>query len=69
MGELLVDPDRCVGAGHCVRFAPELFDQDPDVGVVVWRGGGADRLDGDALREVAALCPSGALRWVGELPS
>ncbi|MFV2085517.1 ferredoxin [Micromonospora sp. LOL_021] len=65
MADLVVDPDRCVGAGHCVRLAPELFDQDPVTGVVVGRGGAADPLDGDALREAVALCPSGALRWGG----
>ena len=64
MAEIVVDPGRCVGAGHCVRLAPDLFDLDEAVGVVMWRGGVPDPLDGDALREVVALCPSGALRWV-----
>ncbi|WP_123601348.1 ferredoxin [Micromonospora sp. Llam0] len=69
MDELVVDPGRCVGAGHCAWLAPDLFDQDAAAGVVVWRGGVADLLDSDVLREVVALCPSGALRWARHPPS
>ncbi|MDG4762636.1 ferredoxin [Solwaraspora sp. WMMD406] len=66
MKDLLVDAQRCVGAGHCARLAPGLFDQDSQTGVVVWRGGEVDRSSDDELREVVALCPSGALRWSTE---
>ncbi|MFV0526414.1 MAG: ferredoxin [Acidimicrobiales bacterium] len=59
--------DVCIGSGECVRWAPELFDQDEDLGqVVVLRttipdsGPQAERL-GAALRNAVYACPSGAL--------
>ncbi|MFB6394144.1 (4Fe-4S)-binding protein [Polymorphospora lycopeni] len=62
MSGLVVDPDRCVGAGHCARLMPQVFDQEPETGVVVWLGGQVSGASDDVVREVVALCPSGALR-------
>lgn len=55
--------DVCVGAGQCVLSAPGLFDQGEDDGLVILleQPAGADA---DAVREVAILCPSGAVRLV-----
>ncbi|WJK36342.1 (4Fe-4S)-binding protein [Solwaraspora sp. WMMA2065] len=69
MTGIVVDQRLCVGAGHCARLVPDLFDQDPRTGVVVWLGGGGDVPGRDGLREVVALCPSGALRWEAAAPS
>ena len=30
-----VDTHRCVGAGHCVRIVPEVFDQRESDGIVL----------------------------------
>jgi ferredoxin len=30
-----VDSHRCVGAGHCVRIVPEVFDQRESDGIVL----------------------------------
>ena len=57
---IIIDRERCVGAGQCVLSTPELFDQSAEDGRVLVR---------DALREIGAeaartavyLCPSGAL--------
>jgi ferredoxin len=56
----------CIGAGQCVRWAPEVFDQDPGRGVVVVLT--ALVPDGPAaatLRKAVAgavrACPAGAL--------
>ncbi|GAA2033668.1 hypothetical protein GCM10009839_37620 [Catenulispora yoronensis] len=55
------DRAKCCGAGMCTLNAPEVFDQDPDEGLVVL-------LDPDplpeqhrAVRDAVRLCPSGAL--------
>ncbi|MFG2628151.1 ferredoxin [Streptomyces sp. NPDC048473] len=60
-----VDRERCIGAGHCVRSVPGLFDQDEDDGRVILLSAepGADVLD--AVREVVELCPSRALTLHG----
>ncbi|MGW6555166.1 ferredoxin, partial [Streptomyces sp. NPDC055051] len=32
---LSVDRERCIGAGMCAMTAPDVFDQDPDDGLVL----------------------------------
>ncbi|MFC7896652.1 ferredoxin [Streptomyces sp. NPDC057381] len=58
---IVADPDRCVGAGQCVRIAPELFDQGEHDGIVVVLDAepGADLLS--AADEAVDLCPAQAL--------
>lgn len=54
--------ELCVGAGMCVRTAPDVFDQDDELGYVVLlnaRPTGAAALE--AARRAVDLCPSGAL--------
>ncbi|MCE0538006.1 ferredoxin [Kineosporia rhizophila] len=60
--KVLVDEDRCVGAGQCVRWAPEQFDQDEETGLV---RPVADLIDGDLKGVGGAVkaCPSGAIRF------
>jgi len=51
-----LDRERCVGAGQCVRAAPEVFDQDEEGFGVVLR----PRVSGAARHEAAEarlLCP------------
>ncbi|WP_067695018.1 ferredoxin [Nocardia jejuensis] len=59
--KLIVDRDRCIGAGMCALSAPGVFDQDDADGRVVplsitpapeWE---------QAVREAVQLCPSGAI--------
>ena len=54
------DTTRCVGAGQCVLIAPDLFDQDDD-GLVTVIGSAPDRPVGEAARQAARICPSGAI--------
>ncbi|MFH8728989.1 ferredoxin [Streptomyces termitum] len=58
---LTADRERCIGAGMCAMTAPDVFDQDPDEGLVLPLYGEppADRLA--AVRLAVGLCPSGAL--------
>jgi ferredoxin len=50
-----VDRDRCLGAGQCSFLAPETFDIDDDMKVVVLEGGGDTA---DAIRAAAEACPN-----------
>jgi len=57
--------DVCVGAGQCVLTAPTLFDQGEDDGLVILVEQPGDA-DAGAVREVAILCPSGAVRLIDD---
>jgi ferredoxin len=57
---IVVDRDRCVGAGMCALTAPDVFDQD-DEGVVVVRTPAPAGDAADAAAEAVGLCPSGAV--------
>ena len=49
-----VDRDRCLGAGQCTFLAPEIFDIDDDMKVVVLDGDESD----DVIRAAAEACPN-----------
>lgn len=61
-----VDHDLCVGAGQCVRAAPEVFEQrDPDGKSVVLQPAPDPQYQA-AVREAAArMCPARAISVVG----
>jgi ferredoxin len=59
---IVVDRERCVGAGLCVLTSPDTFDQSEEDGRVVFLD--ADPTDAEQerrVRQVARLCPSGAI--------
>lgn len=57
-----IDPERCVGAGHCVRAAPEVFDQREDDGIVVLLKTEAPEHLLQNLQKAERLCPAQAIR-------
>ena len=57
-----VDVERCVGAGHCVRAAADVFDQRDDDGIVVLLTGEAPDHQAAALQKAERLCPAQAIR-------
>jgi len=59
--KVIVDQDKCCGAGQCVLLAPEVFDQREDDGIVILldETPGAGRHA--AVREAAAVCPGAAI--------
>ncbi|MFI7633420.1 ferredoxin [Nonomuraea sp. NPDC049400] len=59
--KVIVDEDKCCGAGQCVLLAPEVFDQRDDDGIVILLEPepAADRHA--AVREAAAVCPAAAI--------
>ncbi|MEU9859383.1 ferredoxin [Streptomyces sp. NPDC047971] len=58
---LSVDRERCIGAGMCAMTAPDVFDQDPDDGLVILLDAGPPTADRAAARMAAGVCPSGAI--------
>lgn len=64
--KVMVDQDKCCGAGQCALIAPEVFDQRDDDGVVLLLEAepGADQHV--EVREAAAVCPVGAIEVIEE---
>lgn len=60
MARITVDRTRCVGAGTCVRTAPDVFDQGDD-GLVRLVGGASSDADLREATEAAGLCPAAAI--------
>ncbi|QGV77548.1 ferredoxin [Streptomyces ficellus] len=58
---LSVDRERCIGAGMCAMTAPEVFDQDPDEGLVLLLHTDPPAPHDTAARMAAGVCPAGAI--------
>jgi ferredoxin len=58
---IIIDVDKCCGAGHCVRSAPTVFDQDDD-GIVVLLQASPHGAESDAARAAADQCPTWAIQ-------
>ncbi|MEU0270261.1 ferredoxin [Streptomyces sp. NPDC006307] len=56
-----VDRERCIGAGMCALTAPEVFDQDPEDGLVLLLDAEPPAAPLAAARMAAGVCPSRAL--------
>ena len=61
-----VDPDKCIGAGHCVLRAPRIFDQTDDGMVILLDESPPLELHA-AVHKAADLCPSQAIT-IEEIP-
>ncbi|MEW1904610.1 MULTISPECIES: ferredoxin [unclassified Streptomyces] len=57
-----VDRERCIGAGMCAMTAPDVFDQDPDDGLVLLLHAEPPAAHRAAVRMAVGVCPSGAIR-------
>ena len=60
--KVIVDRSRCVGAGQCVRVAPDVFDQDEKEGLVVLVDTNPPDDIAAYVRKAALLCPAQAIR-------
>ncbi|MFJ8671878.1 ferredoxin [Streptomyces sp. NPDC093589] len=58
---LIVDRDRCAGAGMCALTAPEVFDQDDEEGLVMLLNAAPAPEHRAAARMAVSLCPAGAI--------
>ncbi|MDC0674433.1 ferredoxin [Nannocystis radixulma] len=58
---VIVDTEKCCGAGQCVLIAPKVFDQRDDGIVVLLDAAPPSELHA-AVREAACVCPGAAIR-------
>lgn len=58
---VIVDHDKCCGAGQCALLAPRVFDQQDDGKVIVLDATPPTELHA-AVREAACVCPGAAIR-------
>ena len=56
--KIRIDQNRCIGAGQCVRTAPEVFDQRESDGIVLLLVDAPSDVLADQVRKAAVLCPS-----------
>ncbi|MCX4243667.1 ferredoxin [Paraliomyxa miuraensis] len=58
---VIVDRDKCCGAGQCVMLVPDVFDQEDEGTVILLDPTPPESLHA-AAREAACVCPGGAIR-------
>ncbi|HVK66952.1 MAG TPA: ferredoxin [Polyangium sp.] len=59
--KVIVEYDKCCGAGQCVMVAPSVFDQRDD-GIVIVLDAEPPPAQYGAVREAVAVCPGAAIR-------
>ena len=62
---IIVDVDKCIGAGQCVRSAASVFAQDDDTGLVVLLDGDPPATMREAVTNAVRVCPVNAI-WMEE---
>lgn len=67
--ELVVDRERCIGAGMCALLAPEVFDQDEADGRVLLLDPAPPAVHHSAAREAVHNCPAAAITLRGRAPA
>ena len=60
--KVTVDRTKCVGAGQCVRVAPDVFDQDEKEGLVTLVDANPSPDIAEYVKKAALLCPAQAIR-------
>ncbi|NDH54052.1 MAG: ferredoxin [Betaproteobacteria bacterium] len=63
---IILHQEKCIGAGHCVTCAPDIFGQNEDDGVVILLNDNPppDRLA--AVESAARMCPTGVIQVTKE---
>jgi ferredoxin len=59
--KVIVDSEKCCGAGTCVLVAPDVFDQGEDDGIVILLDPKPRPELHDSVREAAGVCPAAAI--------
>lgn len=59
--KVIIDEDKCVGAGQCVLAADEVFDQREDDGIVVLLDAAPPDGLHASVEDAAARCPALAI--------
>jgi len=60
--KVLLDEEKCVGAGQCVLAADDVFDQRDEDGIAVLLDEHPDQERLGAVETAAQLCPAQAIR-------
>ena len=58
---ITIDQSKCIGSGHCVMSADEVFAQRPDDGIVVLLDANPTADLVDDVWEAADTCPARAI--------
>ncbi|HSV83882.1 MAG TPA: ferredoxin [Ramlibacter sp.] len=58
---IVIHPDKCIGAGHCVAAAPDLFSQNEDDGVVMLLHECPTEDRRADVENAIRLCPTGVI--------
>jgi ferredoxin len=59
---VVIDQDKCVGAGQCVLLAPDVFDQRDEDGIVVLLQENPPEQLHEDVRQAARVCPALAIQ-------
>jgi ferredoxin len=62
--QIVVDKERCCGAGNCAAIVPAVFDQSPHDGVVILLEEAPQQALIPLVEEAADLCPVAAIKLV-----
>ncbi len=54
---IIINREKCIGAGNCVMSAPAVFTQDDDEGLVIVLDPNPSDDLADAVAEAMELCP------------
>ncbi|MEX0923476.1 MAG: ferredoxin [Rhodovibrionaceae bacterium] len=60
--KVIIDQEKCVGAGQCVFAAPEVFDQREEDGIVELLDAEPEDSQSGAVKQAARLCPAKAIK-------
>ena len=58
---VVIEPDKCIAAGECVRVAAKVFSQDPDTGIVILLDENPSSELVEEVKRAARLCPAVAI--------
>jgi len=64
--KIVIDQDKCVGAGQCVAASPDVFDQRDEDGVVVLLTDEPPAELADDVHQAASVCPALAITVVDQ---
>ena len=62
--KVIIDEDKCCGAGQCVLAAPDVFDQRDEDGIVVLLDATPPQALRSQVEDAAVRCPSSAIAVV-----
>ncbi|WHT18434.1 ferredoxin [Crossiella sp. CA-258035] len=62
--KVLIDEDRCCGAGNCALAAPEVFDQREEDGIVLLLDPAPGESQRPLVDDAVSRCPAAAISVV-----